>query len=185
MCRTRGAGYSMLLGELVLSEGASIDLDQLRKLLAPARERGLEALSAWAELAIEWAAAAEVELVRLRPKPGQAHIEGDALVTAAGRRYCLKHLGFELHGDGCCIRCGEISAWLENRPATAREQRPEDLSIRPHSTTHSRKSLSASVAHIAIMHLWTKPRRDDARTLIPSARPSPVLLGNRLAPPQI
>jgi len=48
-------------------------------------------LSEWAELAIQWAEAVDAELAMLRPKPGQAHIHGDALVTEAGRRYEHEH----------------------------------------------------------------------------------------------
>ena len=63
---------------------------------------------------MEWAEAAEAELARLRPKPGYPYIDGDALVTAAGRRYCLKHPAYELHEDTRCIRCQEIAAWLQS-----------------------------------------------------------------------
>jgi hypothetical protein len=74
--------------ELVLSRKDRIDLKRLRGLLVLARLRGFEDLSFWADIAMEWAEAAEAELARLRPKPGYPYIDGDALVTAAGRRYC-------------------------------------------------------------------------------------------------
>jgi hypothetical protein len=62
-----------------------------------ARARGFENLSIWAELMMEWAEAADAELAMLRPKPGQAHIDGDAVVTAAAAAIASKHPGVELH----------------------------------------------------------------------------------------
>ena len=44
----------------------------------------------------------------------QAHIDGDALVSAAGQRYCLKHPAYQLHDEKRCIRCEEIEAWLQS-----------------------------------------------------------------------
>lgn len=105
----------MPLDELVLTEEVSaVDINRLRSLLVTARARGFESLLEWAELAMQWAEGADAELAMLRPKPGQAHIHGDTLVTAAGRRYCLKHPGFELRDDQRCIRCHEIEAWLQS-----------------------------------------------------------------------
>jgi hypothetical protein len=104
----------MPLDELLLTEDADVGLDQLRELLVLARKRGFQSLSDWAELATHWAEEAEAELAMLRPKHGQARIDGDALVTATGRCYCLKHPGFELHDGRRCIRCEEIEAWLQS-----------------------------------------------------------------------
>ena len=100
--------------ELVLSRKDRIDLKRLRGLLVLARLRGFEDLSFWADIAMEWAEAAEAELARLRPKLGYPYIDGDALVTAAGRRYCLKHPAYELHEGTRWIRCQEIAAWLQS-----------------------------------------------------------------------
>ena len=97
-----------------MNEVPVLDLDQLRKLLLTARARGLENLSEWAELAMQWAEAAHAELAMLRPKADQAHIDGDALVSAAGQRYCLKHPAYQLHDEKRCIRCEEIEAWLQS-----------------------------------------------------------------------
>ena len=105
----------MPLDELVLTEEVSaVDFDRLRSLLVTARARGFESLLEWAELAMQWAEVVDAELAMLRPKPGQAHIHGDTLVTAAGRHYCLKHPGFELRDDRRCIRCHEIETWLQS-----------------------------------------------------------------------
>jgi hypothetical protein len=92
----------------------AIDLEGLRQSLIRARRRGFQSLLTWAEKAMQWAEAADAELARLRPKSGQAHIDGDAFVSAAGRRYCLKHPAYELHDDRRCIRCEEIEAWLQS-----------------------------------------------------------------------
>ena len=150
--------------QLVLSRKDRIDLKRLRGLLVLARLRGFEDLSFWADIAMEWAEAAEAELARLRPKPGYPYIDGDALVTAAGRRYCLKHPAYELHEDTRCIRCQEIAAlasiadpvWIKHlslscaRPGPtvpgSREQRTERVfaaHLRPHlilSSTSKRHS---------------------------------------------
>ena len=93
---------------------ADIDLDRLRELLKFARANGFESLSAWAEIAMQWAEVANGELMRLRPKPGQAYIDGNAVVTARGRRYCLKHPGYELNEFGTCIQCQRIEAWMRS-----------------------------------------------------------------------
>ena len=52
--------------QLVLSRKDRIDLKRLRGLLVLARLRGFEDLSFWADIAMEWAEAAEAELARLR-----------------------------------------------------------------------------------------------------------------------
>ena len=91
-----------------------IDLDRLHKLLVLARHGGFESLSAWADIAMQWAEGADAELAKLRPKPGQAYIDGATLVSAEGRRYCLKHPTYELHDGSRCIRCEEIKAWLNS-----------------------------------------------------------------------
>jgi hypothetical protein len=95
------------------SSGDAIDIDGLRQSLVRARRGGFQNLSAWAEKAMQWAEAANAELAMLRPRLGQPHIDGDALVSAEGRRYCLKHPAYELHDDRRCIRCQEVKAWLQ------------------------------------------------------------------------
>ena len=92
----------------------AVDLTGLRQSLVRARRCGFQNLAAWAEKAMQWADAANAELAMLRPKPGQAHIDGDAFVSAEGRRYCLKHPAYELHEDRRCIRCEEIEAWRQS-----------------------------------------------------------------------
>jgi hypothetical protein len=87
-----------------------IDLQRLRELLVVARARGFGDLSAWADITIQWAEETNAKFARLRPKSGQAHIDGNTLVSAEGRRYCLTHTSFELHDDRRCIRCEEIEA---------------------------------------------------------------------------
>lgn len=96
------------------SSDDAIDIGGLRQSLVRARRRGFQSLSAWAEKAMQWAEAADAELAKLRPRPGQAHIDGDAFVSAEGRRYCLKHPTYELHDDKRCIRCQELEAWLQS-----------------------------------------------------------------------
>jgi hypothetical protein len=103
--------------KIELSSGGpdGFEVRELRNLLNLARAQGYNALSAWADLVMQWADAVDTELRRLRPRSGHPHIDGDAFVSAEGRRYCLKHLGFELDNKGRCIRCGEIQEWL-SRP---------------------------------------------------------------------
>ena len=91
-----------------------IDLQRLRELLVVARARGFGDLSAWADITIQWAEETNAKFARLRPKSGQAHIDGNTLVSAEGRRYCLTHTSFELHDGRRCIRCEEIEAWLQS-----------------------------------------------------------------------
>jgi hypothetical protein len=113
-CRSDAAGEQMPIDDVLLSEEVDIGLDQLRELLVLARRRGFQSLSDWAELAVHWAEEANAELARLRPKPGQAYIDGDKLVSAAGRFYCLKHPAYELHDNRRCIRCEELEVWLKS-----------------------------------------------------------------------
>jgi hypothetical protein len=104
----------MQADELVLTSEVRLDLDRLRELLIAARAGGAEGLLIWADLAMQWAEAAGAELAILRPKTGQAYIDSGALISAGGRRYCLKHPGYELHDDRRCIRCEEIKVWLQS-----------------------------------------------------------------------
>ena len=95
-----------------LSAG-DIDLDTLRHSLQLARMRGFDSLSAWAEVVMKWAEGASAELSRLRPRPGQAHVDGDVFVTAQGRRYCVKHPAYEVNEFGKCLQCQQIEAWMK------------------------------------------------------------------------